>query len=228
MHIAILLRGQIRRNKSANSYFNHEFIYIKTLNSFKENIQNSLNRLNITYDLYGSVKGSLEEIDNENFIKDYKFKECKFNKDSTQFDDILTGLNMIKKSNIKYDIILITRIDLLYKKKFEELDYNKNKFNFCWTEPVSDKWICDNLYIFPLKYLDILIILYINNKKLFGEKYFGQCIISNAIIRIIGSQNINYIFKNKYLSCTNWNNKACNNPLYIIYGYDYTFDKIYD
>ncbi len=232
MHIAILLRGHIRRKESANSFFNHEFIYTKTINSFKKNIIESIEKLDkkysITYDLYGSVKGSHDETDNQNFIKDYLFKEYKFNDGTTQFDDILIGLEMILKSGVKYDLIMVTRVDFLYKKKFEELEYDKDKFNFCWKEPISEVWVCDNMYIFGKKYLDTLIKIYNINRKRFREKAFGQCIIPGIIIRELGQDNINYMFKDKYYSCTNWNHKCCNNPLYIIYGYDYHYDKIYD
>lgn len=227
MHFAILLRGQIRRNKNISN-FKHEFIYTKTINSFKEAIANSLSSIGHTFDLYASVKASHLDEDNQNFLDSYQFKKYIFNQNTTQYDDLLTGLIMIKESSIKYDMILVTRVDLLYKRKLNQLDVDYNKFNFCWREPLDNIWICDNIYIFPSTFLDRLIRLYSSNKKRFVEKYFGQCGISLLIIKEFGPLNINFLFNNLYFSGTSWNNKYCNNPLYIIYGYDYAFAQLYD
>ena len=228
MHIAILLRGHIRRSTSANSCFNHEFIFNKTLNSFNENILQSIQNIGHSYDIYASVKPSLIDlIDNIDFIKSYPFKEFVFNEGTTQYDDIMIGLQMIRNSEIQYDLIVITRIDFLYKTSFDKLEYKKDKFNFSWREPISDQWICDNMYIFPQEYLEKIINIYENNKSRFGETYFGQCGISQLIIYTLGSDNINFMFNDKYYSGTNWNNIYCDNPLYIIYGYDYAFADIY-
>lgn len=223
MRIAILLRGFIERTKAANMGFKYGFKYDKTNKSFRESIIESMNVMGIEYDIYASIK---KESDNDvdEFIKMYGVKEWILNEKTTQYDDILTGLNMIRKSGIQYDQILITRVDFIYKRKFEEIVYNGDKFNFCWMEPIGNNWICDNFYIFPNKFLDKVIEIYENNRGKFGERYFGQCIISMEIIKNI---EYNFMFNSRYYSGTNWNNEYCNNPLYIIYGYDYAFGKIY-
>lgn len=227
MKIAILLRGAIGRNKSANSYFLYEFSYKKTLKSFQKHITNDLDKNEIKYDLYGSIKASPYLEENKDFVKDFEFIEYIFNEDTTQFDDIVTGLELIKSYNINYDLVLITRIDLLYKNFITKWNYNENKFNFCWKEALEKSWSCDNIYIFPFKYIDTIINLYKINSKHFNNKYFAQNILSKQIKKNLGTENIHYMTEKHFFSGTNWGSPACNNPIYIIYGYAYHFGNIY-
>tara|TARA_A100001015_G_scaffold57870_1_gene63709 strand:- start:139 stop:789 length:651 start_codon:yes stop_codon:yes gene_type:complete len=61
-------------------------------------------------------------------------------------------LSRRRKDN-NYDHILITRFDLMFKKKFEESNIHFDKFNLV-SQLEEDKFVCDNFYFFPGEMLD--------------------------------------------------------------------------
>jgi hypothetical protein len=228
--IAILIRGKIKREIGRNGNFIKPFYYKKTIQSFYDNILKIFDEdINIIYDIYGSIKGSDNPMENEEFISDIKFKKCIFNYETNlQFDDYLGGLKLIKNSNEKYNLIIVTRIDLLYKINIKFWNIKLSKFNFLWNEPIGPEWFCDVIHIFNNSYLDDFIEILENDKKEFENYTYGQRQLPFNIIRKIGPYNINILFKEKYFSGTQWNIFFCNNPIYIIYGYPYPFGNIYD
>ena len=67
-------------------------------------------------------------------------------------------------NNIEYDLVFITRFDLLFQKNFNESNIQLDKFNLV-SKLEHPKLICDNLYIFPfskLKQFYTIVELYIN------------------------------------------------------------------
>ena len=230
MKIAIVLRGFIQRN---NSSFIDEFKYTKTQESFNKSIVEGLEKLGWDYDIYASVKSNDSPIDEADFISKFNVNKFKFNKDTSQFDDYLTGLKMVADSQIQYDLILVTHVDLIYHLDLSIWNINVEKFNCCWKEPMNDPkdWVCDVIHFFNAKYLTSVIeILSSDAAKFSGDYYYGQTTFYRTLIEKIGIDSIHFITNDKYFSGTFWNNPFCNNPMYIIWGYknffhNYTVQK---
>jgi hypothetical protein len=81
-------------------------------------------------------------------------------KENNSLSQISQHRNIVKQikkyeseNGIKYDLIVITRLDLEFHKKFEDMDFNKDLFNIVVHHKSGN---CDdNLWIFPRKYLDL-------------------------------------------------------------------------
>ena len=81
---------------------------------------------------------------------DYYNIDNNFNIDLDNLSDL------ISTNPRSYDLILITRFDLLFQKKFHESNINFDKFNIVSILERPDL-ICDNFYLFPYKYIQILL-----------------------------------------------------------------------
>ena len=61
-------------------------------------------------------------------------------------------INKREDSKIDYDLVLLTRFDLIFNDNFNESNIKLDKFNIV-SELESKHFICDNFYLFPFKYL---------------------------------------------------------------------------
>ena len=101
-------------------------------------------------------------------------------------------IDLCLESGITYDLVLITRFDLLFKKDFNESNIQLDKFNLVSILEEPDL-ICDNFYLFPYKYLGKFSIICKNNLN----KSFHN--IQNELYNIINIENINYILNEHVL-----------------------------
>lgn len=101
-------------------------------------------------------------------------------------------VDLCLNSNNHYDLVLITRFDLLFQKDFNQSNINLDKFNLVSILETPDA-ICDNFYLFPYKNLsDFSKII---------KKYLNAHWTKNIIENIYGEDHINYILnENKEIS----------------------------
>ena len=101
-------------------------------------------------------------------------------------------------SKIKYDNVLITRFDLLFKKNFSDCNIEFDKFNLVYENKVH---ICDNFYLFPYSKL---------------EKFYGMLCININVQSHYYKSEINEIVEINYICGKNFTFAPQNNPFYII------------
>jgi hypothetical protein len=89
-------------------------------------------------------------------------------------------------SGIEYDLILITRFDLLFQKDFETSNIQFDLFNLVSTLE-RPYLICDNFYLFPYRYLKPFSGLVKNRLK--SNFHY----IKMDLYRMIGETSVNYI-----------------------------------
>tara|TARA_R100001163_G_C5062424_1_gene199517 strand:+ start:806 stop:1480 length:675 start_codon:yes stop_codon:yes gene_type:complete len=92
-------------------------------------------------------------------------------------------LNYSETNNVTYDHILITRFDLWFRERFEDANIDYNKLNVV-SKLEKRGFICDNLYIFPHKYLNKFHKILINGR----EKY-----AHNLMVDFDKAFDVNYI-----------------------------------
>lgn len=97
---------------------------------------------------------------------------------------------MCLSSNIEYDLVLITRFDLLFQKDFKESNIQLDKFNLV-SILEKDHLICDNFYLFPYKYLEKFYNIIVNKSINISH----HCLKSD-IENINGKDFVNYILNN--------------------------------
>jgi len=211
MRLALLLFG-ISKIKTNRYYINGEnFIknikYIKLTNkgiidynysydNYKEYIFDFFEKKGYTIDTYFSTN-ILDKDDEIEILEKYKPVAYNFMKDelnglksrNVKFDNVIT---MCLEKNINYDLVLITRFDLLFQQKFNKSNIKLNKFNLVsiLEHPSA---ICDNFYLFPYKYLKDFSII-IKKKKNTNAHH-----IKEDIENLCKPLTINYIL-NEYVS----------------------------
>ena len=85
---------------------------------------------------------------------DYVFMEHNNDKRAGRNEKFRNVIDLcVKHKDNNYDHVLITRFDLLFKKKFQESHIEFNKFNLV-SILEKDKLVCDNFYFFPIRMLD--------------------------------------------------------------------------
>ena len=85
---------------------------------------------------------------------DYVFMEHNNDKRAGRNEKFRNVIDLcVKHKNNNYNHVLITRFDLLFKKKFQESHIEFNKFNLI-SILERDKLVCDNFYFFPIRMLD--------------------------------------------------------------------------
>jgi hypothetical protein len=72
-------------------------------------------------------------------------------------------LNYSKKNNINYNNIILSRMDLIFKKKFETCSIDLNKINIV-TQMEDGYSLCDNFYIIPFDNLQGFLDIYKKNE----------------------------------------------------------------
>ena len=154
-----------------------------------------------------------------NYIEDIKSNTTNYhilNNNNKLYDVI----NLCLESEFTYDLILITRFDLLFKKEFEKSNIQLDKFNLVSILEQND-YVCNNFYLFPYKYLRVFSNIITNNLNK-NLKFVQQELYDNVNI---GS--INYILNEN----TDINNlsfyKIVRNPSVIetIYNLEWRGDK---
>lgn len=119
----------------------------------------------------------------------YNFVDNHTDKRISRNTKIKNVVELCLSTDINYDLVLITRFDLLFKKNFVNSNIKLNKFNLV-SKLEEPSLICDNFYLFPYKYLsDFVNVINKNKYNSFHE-------IKNDIENINGKQFVNYILNN--------------------------------
>jgi hypothetical protein len=129
----------------------------------------------------------LSDKDREELCEKYRPIKCSFidNTRNIKFDNVI---DLCINSGIVYDLILITRFDLLFQRDFNESNIQLTKFNL--VSVLEDPHlICDNFYLFPYKYLmEFSKIVKKNVTKAYTFHH-----IKDDIESILPEDSINYI-----------------------------------
>lgn len=165
--------------------------YSKTINNYKKMIINELKNIGHDVDIFiASYKSEKEEALQKDFqpvsmnLIDFSW----YIPGIPQVRHLLYLYTLIteyeKNNNILYDFLIFTRFDLIFFKKFTEMNIDLSKINISFQHNGESKNCEDNFFILPRYYLDIFISAAYNVK-----------IILHEINHNIPSEIINYMYK---------------------------------
>ena len=120
----------------------------------------------------------------------YSFIENEKNKTLSRNKKLLNVIELCLNNNVDYDLILITRFDLLFQKDFEKSNIKLDKFNLV-SILEQEHLICDNFYLFPFSKLKQFREI---TKKNINNSF--HC-IKNDLEKIDNKEFINYILNEK-------------------------------
>lgn len=129
-----------------------EINYMNSYSNYQEYIFEYFQKRGYQVDVYFATN-NMSNPDKKELIETYKPISYSFNRNlknkiRSRNDKIEKVIDLCLQSQIKYDLVLITRFDLLFKKKFDEININLKRFNLV-SELEKKKLICDNFYLFP-------------------------------------------------------------------------------
>jgi hypothetical protein len=197
MKLAVLLFGISKcefEHISNNIYL---VDYNNSYENYKKYIFDYFKNKGYDIDVYFTTN-MLDDKDKKEICDKYNPVKCNFmenEKDriisrNTKFNDVI---DLCIESGIAYDLILITRFDLLFQKDFDKSNIQLDKFNLVSLLEKHD-FICDNFYLFPYKYLHIFSNICKNKLN-----HIFHC-IKNDLHQKIGIDSINYILnENTYI-----------------------------
>lgn len=183
---------------------------------------------NYSNQITNSIIQSLQILDREkielNTILFEKIPDFNFDLKSKYIKNIIKYFNIKKNGKYNklieiyykqsYDLIINTRFDIIFIKKLNEFNIDKNKLNFCfkdleefWTDPNLRK-VSDLIYIYHPKYNNIL------KKALYDSQNLDYNSSGHFIYNYleIDKRNINFMIEGFYSSNTD---EYVNEYLYI-------------
>jgi len=130
--------------------------YEKSYENYKKFIFDYFLNKGYDIDIYFTTN-ILSDKDKTEICEKYKPMKCNFiengeNNIQGRNNKLNNVIDLCIESGITYDLILITRFDLLFLKDFNKSNIDFDKFNLVSTLE-SPTYICDNFYLFPYKYL---------------------------------------------------------------------------
>jgi hypothetical protein len=164
--------------------------YEKSYENYKKYIFEFFESKGYEIDVYFTTN-ILNEVDRKKICKTYNPISCEFIENETNF--INSRNNKLDKvidlcigSGIAYDLVLITRFDLLFQADFEKSNIEMDSFNLVSTleKPFL---ICDNFYLFPYTYLETFSTLV--KKHITSNFHY----IQEDLYHAIGETSVNYI-----------------------------------
>ena len=194
MKLAFLLFGISKLNKYEHWYkptgWKFDIDYNYSYNNYKKYIFQYFENKGYEIDIY-FCSNKLDENDSLDIIKTYNPVKCSFidndiNRFISRNKKLDKVIDLCLETNNKYDLILITRFDLFFKKNFNESNIILDKFNLV-SILESPNLICDNFYLFPYKYLQAFSKIV--KKNLTGCFHH----IKHDIENINGTDFVNYI-----------------------------------
>ena len=162
--MALLLFGVSYRKIIHHRGKIHFTNYEKSLENYKQFIFNYFKKLGYKIDIYISTNQYEDKNEFINFLNTYRpikyttLPDAKPTKNNSKVnilsrnEKINSVIDICLNENKNYDLTLITRFDLLFKKRFETLNFDLNKINISSILEKRDM-ICDNFYLFDYKYL---------------------------------------------------------------------------
>jgi len=197
MKLALLLFG-ISKFEYNYWYNNKKFVidYKNSYENYKKFIFDFFSNKGYDIDVYFTTN-MLDDTDKKEMCQ--KYKPIKYNFIENDEDPIKSKNNKLNnvidlclESGFTYDLILITRFDLIFKKDFDKSNINFDNFNLV---SILEKphLICDNFYLFPYKYFQIFsnIVKKNINKSL--------NLIQNELYYKININSVNYILNENRL-----------------------------
>jgi len=156
--------GECRRNKKCMEIDHFKYNY----ENYQEKIFDYFLGKGYKIDVYFSTNDNMNDIDKNKLINAYKPINYNFidenlypavqpggptpTKMASKHRKVENVLEMCLDSKIDYDLVLLTRFDLIFNDNFNESNIKLDKFNIV-SELESKHFICDNFYLFPFKYL---------------------------------------------------------------------------
>ena len=192
MKLAVLLSGMSKMENYIHHKGNRKVTidYEKSCENYEQYIFNYFKNIGYDIDVYFTTN-MLDDQNKKKICEKYKPVKCNFmeNKQKkiiSKNEKLVDVLNLCLDSNITYDLILITRFDLLFQKKFGESNINFNKINIV-SALKQPQLICDNFYLFPYRYLkefSDIIKENLNNPL---------HLLQEPLYRKFGTETVNYI-----------------------------------
>ena len=164
MKLALLLFGV---SLEINRHWQYGTLYSVDYNNSYDNYQKYIfeyfKSKGYDIDVYITTNSFSEDKDIQEFTDKYKSVKCTFIndcEDCEDCEDIILSRNKMLGSVIdlcvnegrEYDLVLITRFDLLFQKDFANSNIDFDKINIVSILEKTNL-ICDNFYLFPHKYL---------------------------------------------------------------------------
>jgi hypothetical protein len=248
-NIALLLSGLHYKENYEHLRFKYNIDYKKYVKNIKTKIYGYFDKdynidtfivtgptekLNELLDTYSPVKYDIDE--NNNLLSEYLPTTSLQQNNSCikKLKAIKLLLNYINETNKQYDVVIMTRFDIYIIKELTHVDLNK--FNIV-SVLEKEHLICDNLYIFPIKYLTSFFILFIKNYIKFEEdlilnknKYPVQCLLHFFKDDFEKYMNVHYICDERYNDVPNlsfYKLRFLENIQLIINKYLFTENVIY-
>jgi len=195
MKLAVLLFG-ISKIKKYNHWTENKYYvdYEKSYENYKQFIFDYFESIGYDIDIYFTTN-ILHDENKKNICE--KYKPIKYNFIQNKTDNIKSRnekldnvIDLCLNNGFIYDLILITRFDLLFQKKFDESNINFDKFNIVSILERPDL-ICDNFYLFPYKYIQIFSNIVKQNLNIPFHN------IQNKLYNNLNIKSVNYILNEK-------------------------------
>ena len=168
--------------------------YRDSYDNYQKYIYKYLYDKGYSIDVYFSTNIS-NNVEHKKIIKKYKPIRYSFIPDEKNINlsrnkKLLNVIELCLNNNVDYDLILITRFDLLFQKDFEKSNIKLDKFNLV---SILERYhlICDNFYLFPFSKLKKF---YKITKKNINKSFHH---IKNDIEKIVNKEFVNYILNEK-------------------------------
>ncbi len=168
--------------------------YKNSVENYREYIYKYFQDKGYTIDVYLSTNEIRDE-DKQGLLDTYQPIKCSFEKDDTtnvksRNVKVNSVIDLCLSSNIPYDVVLLTRFDLLFQKPFHESNIDLTKFNLVSILEHQNA-ICDNFYLLPFRVLPLFSTIVKNHMH--ASNHF----IRKEIESIEGVDFVNYIL-NEY------------------------------
>jgi hypothetical protein len=158
MKLAVLFFGMSKAEYD-NYWYSTRYVidYEKSYENYQQYIFEFFKSKGYDIDVYFTTN-ALNDHDKNEIIKKYNPVKCNFIKNHPHHiigrnSKIINVVDLCLESGNVYDLVLITRFDLLFQKDFNQSNIQFDKFNMV---SILEKpnLICDNFYLFPYKYLN--------------------------------------------------------------------------
>jgi hypothetical protein len=191
MKLAVLFFGMTKAEYD-NYWYNTRYLidYEKSYENYQQYIFKFFKSKGYDIDVYITTN-ELNETDGNELCKKYNPVYCIFIENHSDHiigrnSKIIIAMELCLQSGNEYDLVLITRFDLLFQKDFNESNIQFDKFNMV-SLLEKPNLICDNFYLFPYKYLKPFSDVAKNN---FTCRFHDM---KDELYEKIGGDSVNYI-----------------------------------
>jgi len=153
------------------------------------------------------------------------FKEFVDTKNNRQVRNLKTTNGVLKMIDPdKYDFVVLTRFDIIFKKRIFDFNVDLDKINICFKD-IKTEWdsfmkVGDNLFIIPTKMLNFFIQsideLIVGSQNL-NEKIWGKSVLHCILMKLtnyITIDDINFMVDGYFSS----NTRHFENPIFTLTG----------